>query len=182
MFQPHDGIISYAGASTAEPVYPPSGSPAMYHDQTEGQLPTSSTTPSRDYEFGYAMAVFNFVPARSPYRDEQRLPLDDTTRASPMVTHETDPSGVIDPSVSGSPGGMGDKETTGMPRGTPPPGTNNIESRDRKKRKHTNAQDEPRKHLRDGRTHHPGPQRRPTHVSISGSRPVGNHGSQTSHS
>ena len=185
MFHPHDGIIFYAGASTIKPVYPPSSSTVMYHDQTEGHFPTSSAAPGCDYGFGYAMAatVFENFPTCSPYQDvvEPCLPLDDTTLASPTVTRETGPSVVIDPSVSGPPSGMGDKETTELPRGTSPPGTNNTECRDRKKRKHTNAQDEPRKLPRHGRTHHPDPQQRSTHVSISGSRPVGNHGSQLSH-
>lgn len=156
--------------------------PLAYHDhQAGGQLPDPSPVPSRDHEFydaGTQMFSADFGGTYLPYPipHESSLLLDhtDTVQATPIVTHETDPSGDVDPSVIIPSCRVGNDNTTGLSMVLPQLGTNNIQSRDPRKRKRATMQDEPSEVNRTRRrtSRHLDPQQAPVRVSISKSDPL----------
>ena len=177
VFHPHGTIFPYVGSSIPEHARPPRDSPTIYHDQTGGYPMNSGETSNRDYGFCEAMsprssdlnrACTPYTVVAGPYP-----PWDDTAWASPTAAREaSQSSGTVDPSVSGLHGGTED-ETAGPPTESPPPGINNVESRNPKKRKRPEVEELPRrvKYGREGTPQHHVLQRRSIQVFISKFKP-----------
>ena len=182
MLHSQDNIHHYIGGGRIEHAYPLCGSPVTSHVHTEGYSPSSSTTPNYNHEFHDAILQMSpdLDRAYPPYAGFvwPCPPLNYPTWAGPIVAVEGGPSGTADHSVSGRPDGMGTKEVTALPKGSPPPGTSNIETREPKKRKRPDSRGGvPRKHARHSRSqHHDNPQRMLIQVSISKFPGIATHG------